>query len=61
MLNQKFVYTLNDPKINKRAHKNKPGTHSPQQNKKAVLTTTANYKVSTPVRSISTAGVLAKS
>ena len=44
-----------------RAHKNKPGTHSPQQNKKAVLTTTANYKVSTPVRSISTAGVLAKS
>ena len=61
MLNQKFVYTLNYPKINKRAHKNKPGTHSPQQNKKAVLTTTANYKVSTPVRSISIAGVLAKS
>ena len=28
-----------------------PRTHSPQQNKKAVLTTAAYFKVSTPVRS----------
>ena len=30
-------------------HKNNPRTHSPQQNKKAVLTTAAYFEVSTPV------------
>ena len=33
------------------APKNNPRTHSPQQNKKAVLTTAAYFKVTTPVRS----------
>ena len=32
-------------------HKKRPRSHSPQQNKKAVLTTAAYFKVSTPVRS----------
>ena len=32
-------------------HKNNAWMHSPQQNKKAVLTTAAYSKVSTPVRS----------
>ena len=31
--------------------KSNPRTHSPQQNKKAVLMTAAHFKVSTPVRS----------
>ena len=46
MLNKKFVYVLVLFKI-----KNKPRTHSPQQNKKAMLTTAAYCKVSTPVKS----------
>ena len=32
-------------------HKNNSRTHSPQQNKKAALTTAAYFKISTPVRS----------
>ena len=34
----------------KAVHRNNPRTHSPQQNKKAVLRTAAYFKVSTPVR-----------
>ena len=38
-------------KIFKTVHKNNPRTHSPQQNKKVVLTTAAYFKVSTLVMS----------
>ena len=38
-------------KILSAAPKNNPRTHSPQQNKKAVLTTAVYFKVTTPVRS----------
>ena len=56
MLSQNFVYVLNYFTIHyftiyKAAHKNNPRAHSPQQNKKAVLTTAAFFKVSAPVRS----------
>ena len=51
MLNKKFVYVLDYFEINIAAHKNISQTHSPQQNKKAVLTTAAYFKVSTPMRS----------
>ena len=34
----------------KAVHRNNPWTHSPQQNKKALLRTAAYFKVSTPVR-----------
>ena len=51
MLNKRFVYVLSYFTINKAAHKNNPLTHSPQQNKKAMLTAAAYSKVSTPVRS----------
>ena len=44
MLKKKFVYVLDYLKKFKAVHKNKP-----QQNKKVVLTTTAYFKVSTPV------------
>ena len=46
-----LVYGVNYLKNFKAVPKNNPRTHSPQQNKKAVLTTTAYFKVSTPVRS----------
>ena len=36
--------------ILKAVHKNNPRTHSLQQNEKAVLTTAAYFRVSTPVR-----------
>ena len=35
----------------KTVHKNNPRMHSPQQNKKAMLTTAAYFKVSSSVRS----------
>ena len=44
MWKKKFVYVLDYLKKFKAVHKNKP-----QQNKKVVLTTTAYFKVSTPV------------
>ena len=46
-----FVYVLNCFKINKATNKNNSWTHLQQKNKKAVLTTTAYCKVSTPARS----------
>ena len=46
MWNKKFVYVLNYLKIFKAVPKNNPRTHSPKQNKKAVLTTAAYFKVS---------------
>ena len=51
MWKEKFVYVLNYLKTFKAVHKNIPRTHSFQQNKKAVLTTAAYFKVSVPVRS----------
>ena len=42
---------LNYLKVFKAVHKNNPRTHSPQQNKKAVLTAAAYFKISTPVPS----------
>ena len=51
MWKKKFVYVLNYLKTFKAVHKNNPRTHSPQQNKKAVLTIAAYFKVSTPVKS----------
>ena len=44
---KKLVYVLNNFKINKAAHKNNPRMQSPQQNKKAVLTKPAFFKVFT--------------
>ena len=38
-------------KIYKAVPKSNPRAHSPQQNEKAVMTTAAYFKVSTPVRS----------
>ena len=46
-----LTISLNYLKIFKAVPKNNPRTHSPQRNKKAVLTTAAYFKVSTPVRS----------
>ena len=46
MLNKKFVYFLNYFKINETFHKNNLRTHSPHQNKKAVLKAAAYFKVS---------------
>ena len=51
MWKKKVAYVLNYLKTFKAVHKNNPRTHSPQQNKKAELTTAAYFKVSTPVRS----------
>ena len=51
MLNKKFVFVSDYFIIQKAAHKNNPRTHSPQQNKKAILKTAAYFKISTPVRS----------
>ena len=51
MWKKKFVYVLNYAKTFNAVHKNNPRTHSPQQNKKAVLTTAAYLKVSIPVKS----------
>ena len=45
MWNKKFVYVLDYLKIFKAVPKNNPRTHSPQQNKNAVLTTAAYFKV----------------
>ena len=42
---------LNYSKIFKVVYNNNPRTYSPQQNKQAVLTTAAFFKVSTPLRS----------
>ena len=50
MWNKKFVYVLNYLKIFKAVPKNNPRTHSPLQNKKAVLTTDACFKFCTPTR-----------
>ena len=49
MWNKKFTYVLNYSKIFKAVPKNNPRTHLPQQSKKAVLTTAAYFKVSTPI------------
>ena len=46
---KKFVYFTNYLKIFKAVQKNYQRTHSLQQNKKALLTTAAYFKVSTPV------------
>ena len=45
MWKKKFVYILNYLKTFKVVHKNNPRTHSPQQNKKAVLTTAVNATI----------------
>ena len=42
---------MNYLKTSKAVHKNNPQTYSPKQNKKAILTAAAYFKVSTPVRS----------
>ena len=47
---KEFGSILNYLKTFKAEHKNHPRTHSPQQNKKAVLTAAAYFKVSSPVR-----------
>ena len=41
---------FNHLKIFKAVYKNNPRMHSPQQNKKAMLTTAAHFSVPTPVR-----------
>ena len=46
MWKKKFVFILNYIKTFKTVHKNNPRMHSPQQNKKAVLTKAAYLKVS---------------
>ena len=51
MRKKKFDYVLNYLKTFKALHKNNPRTHSPQQNKKAVLTVAAYFKGCTPVKS----------
>ena len=51
MWKKKFVCVLIYLHIFKAVHKNYRRTHSPQQNKKAVLTTATYSKVSTPVQS----------
>ena len=51
MWKENFVYILDYLKTFKAVRKNNSWTHSPQQNKKTVLMTTAYLKVSTPVRS----------
>ena len=53
MWNKKFAYVLNCLKNFKAVPQDNPRTHSLQQNKKAVLTAAAYFKlkVSTPVRS----------
>ena len=51
MWKKKFVYVLIYLKIFKAVHKNIPRTHSSQQNKEAVLTAAAYFKVPTPIRS----------
>ena len=48
---EKVFYILSYLKTFKAVHKNNLRTHSPQENKKAVLTTAAYFKVSTPVKS----------
>ena len=50
MWKKKLVYVLNYLKTFKALHKNNPRTNSPQQNKKAVLMTTAYFKVPTLVK-----------
>ena len=50
MWKEKFVYALNYLKTLKTVHKSNPRTHSPQQNKKAVLTTATHFNFSNPVR-----------
>ena len=45
MWNKKFAYVLNYLKVFKAVPKNNLRTHSPQQNKKAVLTIAAYFKV----------------
>ena len=45
MWNKKFVYVLDYLKIFTAMPKNNPRTHSPQQNKNAVLTTAAYFRV----------------
>ena len=51
MCNKKVPHVMNYLKTSKAVHKNNPQTYSPKQNKKAILTTAAYFKVSTPVRS----------
>ena len=51
MWNKKFVYVLNYLKILRQCPKNNTRTHSPRHNKRAVLMTSAYFKVSTPVGS----------
>ena len=51
MWKKKFVYVLSYLRAFEAVHKSKPRTHSPQQNKKAVLTTASYFKVSIPLRS----------
>ena len=47
MWSKKFVYDLNHFKIFNVVHKNNPRAHSPQQNKKALLTTFVFFKAYT--------------
>ena len=58
MWEKKFVYVLNYLQIFKAVEKNNTRTHPLQQNKNAVLTTAAYFKVSTPVMSQGTITVL---
>ena len=44
MWNKKFAYVLNYLKIVKAMSRNNPRTHSPQKNKKTVLTTAAQFQ-----------------
>ena len=50
MWNKMFASVLTYLKNFKVVHKNNPRAHSPQQNIKAVLMTTAYIKISTPIR-----------
>ena len=51
MWKNKFVYVFTYLKTNKAMNTKNPRTHSPQQNKKTVLTTAAYFEDSTPVSS----------
>ena len=51
MYNKKVPHVMNYLRTSKAVDKNNPQTYSPKQNKKAILTTAAYFKVSTPVRS----------
>ena len=50
MRKKNFAYALNHLRTFKVLRKNNTRTHSPQQNKKAMLTAATYFKVSPPVR-----------